>query len=269
MAIADGSATTIALCWRIERRDGVTIGLTDHDRDLDLDGLIHRAAPGITPSAIKRSDGIDADTMDVTGALTSEAITEADLIAGRWDGARVTLFAVDWTGGPERIVLGAGTIGAVETRDDGFTAELRGAGAALDRPVVEQTSPGCRAELGDRRCRVALAGRRRIVRVTASDGAVLRVDAAEPGSNSYGFGLLRWLSGANCGLESAILFSSGATVTLRTPPPFAIAEGARAELIEGCDKTLATCAGRFGNAANFRGEPYLPGVDLLTRYPGG
>ncbi|MBS0285228.1 MAG: hypothetical protein JSS15_12490 [Proteobacteria bacterium] len=24
-----------------------------------------------------------------------------------------------------------------------------------------------------------------------------------------------------------------------------------------------------GNAANFRGEPYLPGIDLLTRYPGG
>jgi hypothetical protein len=31
---------------------------------------------------------------------------------------------------------------------------------------------------------------------------------------------------------------------------------------------LATCGGRFGNALNFRGEPYLPGIDLLTRYPG-
>ena len=43
---------------------------------------------------------------------------------------------------------------------------------------------------------------------------------------------------------------------------------AAVELIEGCDKSLATCAARFGNAANFRGEPYLPGMDLLTRYPG-
>ena len=34
-------------------------------------------------------------------------------------------------------------------------------------------------------------------------------------------------------------------------------------------KSIATCAGRFGNTLNFRGEPYLPGVDLLTRYPGG
>ena len=34
------------------------------------------------------------------------------------------------------------------------------------------------------------------------------------------------------------------------------------------DGLLATCAGRFANAVNFRGEPHLPGMDLLTRYPG-
>jgi hypothetical protein len=39
-------------------------------------------------------------------------------------------------------------------------------------------------------------------------------------------------------------------------------------LVEGCDRTIATCRLRFNNAANFRGEPYLPGNDLLTRYPG-
>src|SRR3546814_4805811 len=47
----DGDLTTIALCWRLERRDGVTIGLTTHDRDLMIGGLLHRAAPGMTPSA--------------------------------------------------------------------------------------------------------------------------------------------------------------------------------------------------------------------------
>ena len=42
--------------------------------------------------------------------------------------------------------------------------------------------------------------------------------------------------------------------------------GARAIAIEGCDHTLATCASRFANAVNFRGEPFLPGNDLLVRY---
>src|SRR3546814_9629410 len=106
------------------------------------------------PSAIERSEGLDPDTMYVAGALTSGAIREDDLIAGRWDGARVALFAVDWADPAATVALGEGTIGAVETKDGGFTAELRGAAAALDRPVVEATSPECRAELGDRRCRV-------------------------------------------------------------------------------------------------------------------
>jgi hypothetical protein len=42
--------------------------------------------------------------------------------------------------------------------------------------------------------------------------------------------------------------------------------GTKAELIEGCDHTITTCATRFGNAVNFRGEPFLPGNDLLARY---
>ncbi len=259
----------IALCWRIERRDGVAIGLTTHDRDLTIDGLIHRAAPGMVPSAIERSGELDADTMDVRGALSSAAIGEADLIAGRWDGARVRLFAVDWETLAVLAELGEGRIGAVELGEAGFTAELAGASAALARPVVEETSAECRAELGDRRCRVPLATRRRFARVAAVVDRVVTLDAVEPLPGAYAGGMLRWFGGANAGLDQAVDGSDGATVTLRGPPAFAVAAGALVEVIEGCDKRFATCHARFGNAANFRGEPHLPGIDLLARYPGG
>ena len=263
---------TIALCWRLERRDGIAIGLTSHDRDLTVDGLLYRAAPGMTPSAVKRSDGLDADTMDVAGALTGAAIGEADLLAGRWDGARVVLFAADWTArdgsGGTPVPLGAGTIGSVETKDESFTAELQGIAAALAQPVVEETSAECRAELGDARCRVAMAGRRRFARVVSADGAAVTLDAGEPDANAWGWGLLRWLGGGNSGLESAVAASDGATVTLRRPPVYAPDAGTLVEIVEGCDKSFATCRDRFANAANFRGEPFLPGIDLLTRYPG-
>jgi len=260
--------TSIALCWRVERRDGVAIGLTDHDRDLLIDGLLHRAAPGMAPSAIVRSDGLEADTMDVAGALSSVAIAERDLLAGRWDGARVEMFAIDWATLGDRVALGAGTVGEVALDERGFTAELRGAAAALDRAVAEETAPECRAELGDRRCRVAMAGRRGFVRVVSVAGVDVTLDVSEPVANGWGGGALRWLGGANCGLESAVARSAGAVATLRVLPPFAIAPGTLVEIGEGCDKSVATCAARFGNVANFRGEPYLPGIDLLTRYPG-
>ncbi|QIG81560.1 DUF2163 domain-containing protein [Sphingosinithalassobacter tenebrarum] len=264
----EGDLTSVTLCWRIDRRDGVTIGLTAHDRDLEIGGLVHHAAPGMTPSAIDRSAGLDADTMDVTGALTGAAISEADLLAGRWDGARVSLFACDWSEPDATVSLGNGFIGSVETRGERLTAELRGWSVALERPVVEETSPECRAELGDRRCRVAMAGRRRFARVVSVADETITLDGVEPEPNCYGGGRLRWMTSGNGGLEDDIALSSGATVTLRAPPRFD-GTGALVELIEGCDKMLATCSGRFGNAANFRGEPHLPGMDLLTRYPGG
>lgn len=252
----------IALCWRVERRDGVAIGLTTHDRDLTVDGLIHRAAPGMVPSAIERSDGLEADTMDIGGALTSAAIGEADLLAGRWDGARVRVFAVDWETGDRLAEL-------VELTDRGFTAELAGVSAALARAVVEETSAECRADLGDARCRVAMAGRRRFARVVSAVERVVTLDSGEPVAGAYAGGLLRWFGGGNAGLSQGIDASDGATVTLRAAPTFAVAAGTLVEVSEGCDKSFTTCVARFGNGANFRGEPHLPGIDLLTRYPGG
>jgi uncharacterized phage protein (TIGR02218 family) len=246
----------------------VAIGLTSHDRDLTVDGFPYRAAPGMTSSAIRREGGLEPDTMSVEGALTTGAITAADLIAGRWDGARVVLFACDWSAPGETVALGEGRLGAVSMREGGFSAELRGPGAALARAVSEECSPECRASLGDRRCRVPMAGRRRIARVATAEADMVTLDGPEPSGNAYGEGRLRWLGGANAGLESAVAASAGAGVTLRAAPPFVIEPGVLVEVEEGCDKRLATCADRFGNALNFRGEPYLPGTDLLTRYPG-
>ena len=35
----------------------------------------------------------------------------------------------------------------------------------------------------------------------------------------------------------------------------------------GRDKRLDTCVDRFVNVLNFRGEPYVPGADLMMSYP--
>ncbi|HEY0326400.1 MAG TPA: DUF2163 domain-containing protein [Allosphingosinicella sp.] len=260
---------TIALCWRLERRDGVALGFTSHDRDLVVGGLVYRAAPGMLPSSISVSDGFDADSVDIKGALTSGAIRADDLKSGRWDGASLAIFMTDWEApGAETLLVARGELGEVSVSGEAFEAELKGPTASLDRPVVEQTSPECRASLGDKRCRVDMAGRARWARVVACEGAVVTLDAAEPSANAYGYGRLRWIGGTNSGLASPVRSSAGDQVRLREAPAFEPVAGDLVELSEGCDRSLATCAARFGNAANFRGEPHLPGMDLLTRYPG-
>lgn len=120
MAFSDSLAsdlTTIALCWRVARSDGVVLGFTTHDRALDIAGLRYDAAPGMTPSAISLGDGLEVDTMEFAGALSAAAITGDDLAAGRYDGAALTVFMADWSDPAAGMLrLAGGTIGAIEQR---------------------------------------------------------------------------------------------------------------------------------------------------------
>jgi uncharacterized phage protein (TIGR02218 family) len=159
-----------------------------------------------------------------------------------------------------------GELGQLSSKDGAFEAELLGAAARLERPVCPLTSSGCRAELGDRRCRVDLAGRRLRAMVTHASEHLVTVD--QPVDERFRFGELRILGGPANGERRTILSVLGQQLHLRRAPSVAVAAGTACELIEGCDKTVATCSTRFANAANFRGEPHLPGNDLLTRYPG-
>jgi uncharacterized phage protein (TIGR02218 family) len=263
--------TTRVHAWRVERRDGIAIGFTAHDRDLWRAGLHYRAAPGLIPGAVVQALGSEADSVAVDAVLSDDAITAADLAAGRWDGAAVTLFLIDWTD-PEGDVwpLLAGTLGEVEAGGDGFRAELRGGAARLDEPFLPHVSPGCRAGFCDADCQLPAARFTHRARLVSAEGLLLRFDALPAiGIDGFAHGLLRWRDGPDCGTVQGIAASDGATVTLTEPPARPPRPGAGAELIEGCDRRLATCAGRFANVRNFRGEPYLPGNDLLTRYPGG
>lgn len=114
-----------------------------------------------------------------------------------------------------------------------------------------------------------MAGRRQFARVTGWDGEDgLTTDTVEPVANAYGRGRLIWFGGANAGLETMVNRSEGNRLWLSAAPAFAVEGTPLIELVEGCDKRLETCLSRFGNVVNFRGEPFLPGIDLLTRYPG-
>ena len=270
---------SLAWCWRIARGDGVVVGLTSHDRDLVRGGVPFRAAPGMKPSAIEAREALEGDTMEVAGAVTHDALAAADLDAGRWDGAAVTVALADWADADRTmLVVARGRLGATRRTGAAFTAELvpesAGAGATGAAPA---TSPTCRAMLGDRRCGVWLAPLRHRARVVAVDGARVTLDRQLP-QGRLAWGRLRVTDGPATGLWATIAGDahhagadgvSRSVVTLAMPLAIAPATGTPVALVEGCDKSFATCAARFGNGANFRGEPHLPGNDMLTRYAGG
>lgn len=267
MTIADGELTSIALCWRLERNDGAGIALTSYDERLVIGEVMHEPAPGMMPAAITRSLGLEPHSGEVAGALSAEALDGGDLAMGRWDGARAKLTAVDWQN-PDAapIELLGGELGNVTVKGDSFSVDLRGPAVKLDAPVCPATSPECRAHFGDRQCRVDLAGRTAAAKVLSSSDGELTLDRSF--DDSFVLGRLRYMSGQNCGLSTVIIGVDGAVVKVRDLPRAPVEAGCRVELREGCDKRFQTCVERFGNAVNFRGEPHLPGNDLLTRYPG-
>jgi uncharacterized phage protein (TIGR02218 family) len=267
VTIADGELTSMAMCWRVERADGAGLALTSHDGPILSGGALHSPAPGMVPAAVKRRLGLEPHSSEVAGALSSEALTLSDLGIGRWDGARVTLSAVDWTDPPaEPIQLLAGELGSISSRDSEFSAELSGAAARLEQAVCPATSAECRAQFGDKACRVDLAGRSIVVHLVSIEGTQLTIDTMV--DDRYVLGRLRYLGGTNCGLASVVTAAAGNSISIRDLPRAPVEPGCPIELREGCDKRFETCRDRFANAINFRGEPYLPGTDLLTRYPG-
>jgi uncharacterized phage protein (TIGR02218 family) len=258
----------IATFWRIRRRDGVTLGFTSHDRDLWFDGVLHRAAPGMLPSAIRLSAGLAPDSAEVQGALTHDCIAAADLAAGRFDGAGVEIGVIDWEN-RERAVLYRGEIGGVTQEAGRFSTELLSAKAGLEADLVPRTSPTCRARFGGPGCTLSVARFTHEAVLTAVDAAENRAAfaAALPAADLRD-GSVRWVDGPHAGLTMEVIEADEAGLVLDTPLDPGLAPGTRALLREGCDHTLATCAARFANAANFQGEPFLPGNDLLARYPG-
>lgn len=154
----DGVTTTLATCWEITRRDGTVFRYTDHDVDLSVSGDTYEAIGGYTRSAIANEASFAVPNLDVAGYIAAGQIERADVEAGLWNRAEVTIFAVNWedtTQGP--LKLRRGWFGEITATPRGaFSVELRGLQQALSQRIVEVTSPLCRADLGDTRCKIPI-----------------------------------------------------------------------------------------------------------------
>jgi len=264
----DRELETAATFWRIYRRDGLALGFTSHDRDLAFRGILHRAAPGMVPAAIKLNADLSQDSAEVEGALSHGSIREEDLSAGLFDNASIEIGIVDWRTRDWR-TLYSGQLGRIENDRQSFSAELKSAKHILERDIVPRTSPTCRALFCGPGCGLSSSRFTSVRRLEEIDVDQGRVRFAAIAPEHYIDGRIRFLAGPQTGLPFGVIGSHGQWLVLDRPLVEGIEEGTRTELIEGCDHTLATCSARFANARNFRGEPFLPGNDLLARYGSG
>lgn len=271
----DGGATRLCRCWRVDRRDGQALGFTDHDGDIEFDGLVYRAGSGMNASALQAATGLSVDNAQASGALSDAAISEADIASGRYDDATIRHWLVDWERPELRVLMFAGSFGEIKRRDHSFEVELRGLAEPLNAPVGRSILRTCDRTLGDARCGFdasasGFSGEGTVVEGTAAGVLVASgLDGFDAGW--FTNGILTWLSGPNAGERQAIKLdrtqSGGRELWPWQAAGSPVGAGDTFRVVAGCDKSATTCREKFGNLVNFRGFPHLPGDDWVTAYP--
>lgn len=260
-----GGSTTRAYCWKCTRRDSTVFAFTSVDIPLVFDGVTYEAATGFTPSAIEGNLDLSVPNLEVSGMLSSDSITERDLLAGLWDGCEIEIFEVNFRDlSMGRMILGGGKIGNVSAGRVAFTAELRGLTQQLQQSVGDSYTKTCLAIFGDARCGFDVEALRVSGAVTASSSRAAFSTALAGADDLYGSGVVTWVTGANEGaLMEVASFASGA-FTLSASMPFNITAGDTFTVVSGCRKRLAEdCQARYSNVINFRGFPYVPLADAV------
>jgi uncharacterized phage protein (TIGR02218 family) len=270
-----GGSTALAILVKLTRTDGVVLGFTGAaDSEITYDGLTYYPNDGATMTAVDSKTGTGIDNCDFTGILSSDRISETDILAGRYDAARISVYLVnrtDLTTGA--VTLLSGFLGEVtDSQQDGtYNVEIRSLAQTLRQVAGDVTTNTCRCKLlGDAQCKLNLAGNTvsgAPIEVSLSVVSVINAKsisfASTNPTNFYLNGVITFTSGANAGIAREIKYSTLSApnniVVLRRTFPYVIEVGDVATLQAGCDRLIATCGNTFNNSVNFHGEPSLPG----------
>ena len=226
--------------------------------------------------ALQQGTGRAVDNSEALGALSSTAIREEDIEAGRSDGAEVLAYLVNWSDVSQRKVLFRGFIGEVSRTDGQFQAELRGLTDLLNRPIGRAYQKPCTAVFGDRSCGVDLDAPGMAVMTHVLD-VPQRLKVRLPTLDGFDAGwfergAFQVVTGAAHGLGGAIkrdviLEDGSREIELWQSLRAELAAGVEVRLIAGCDKRFDTCVGKFANGVNFQGFPDIPGEDWMISQP--
>lgn len=214
-----GTTTTLAMCWLIERADGEVFAFTEHDQPLTfaLDGgtsYTYRPESAFVRSDISTASHLSVSNMDVEGvaieehALSFPLMLEDDIRAGLFDYADLWIFLVNWADLSQGdLPYFRGKLGEFQIEDGKFRFEVRSLTQQLTKRVTEVYTEECRADLFDSRCTLNSADYREDAAVASViDTRRFAVDTpltAAP-TDYWDGGVLVWETGDNAGLKCEV-----------------------------------------------------------------
>ncbi|MGK7917525.1 MAG: DUF2163 domain-containing protein [Prochloraceae cyanobacterium] len=268
---------TITWCWLIERIDGLKLGFTSFDLSFTIDGVTYEPATGFAPSADSSEEGFKQnDSQSLNGILSSDQISDEDLLAGLYQYAKITCFQVDVTNlpssladqSPKYLEVYQGFLGKTTQSDRGFTIEVRKIDNLLETEIGKTTSKKCSHTLGDENCQANIAAftTQQSIQSVVNQHTLIIGGSYEDGK--YNRGKIVFVNGANKDIVRDISYNIGNTFVLFQPYPLAINSTELVKISEGCDKTVYTCFAKFNNLINGDHEPHIPTQDQANNNPG-
>ena len=265
----DSEVHTLATCWCVTRTDGVTFGFTDCDQDLSIGDITYCAATGFTRSAIRNSEDLSPNNLDIQGFFDDSALKEEDLKRGLYDRAKIDIFMVNYQDlSMGRLHLRSGSFGNVQLIGGRFVVEMRGITQGFERTIGDLYTPFCRAQLGDARCGVDLNKFQRFAIVKKIiDTQHLELKFEDMTAGCLDGGKILWKTGIFQGQEHEIkrFDAKSKILTLFLPLYGRLEVGDECQLFPGCNRSFESCSSIFKNAINFRGEPFVPGFDAMQK----
>lgn len=269
-ALKDRLASNVTfLCqvWTMTATDSTVAAYAAHTRDISFESVTYKAAP-VEPTRFTQTLGLaKANHVELFGVF-DDIVTEEDIQGGRWKNAKIVFQIVDY------LSLGDGSVGKMRgqagrfTINNGtFTVELRSISDLLTQEIGSLTSPLDRnRQLSDL---VADVGPYTFARgITAVvDRMNFTVDGVAKDDDYFAYGKCTWTSGDNDGRSMEIKANVGNAIELQLPMLSLPEVGDTVELLAGYDGTIDQARDKFSAAENFVGEPYLPGIRGILRFP--
>ena len=252
----------------LDLMDGTSIGITDHDKDIDFDigdGVVtYGAGTGILASNVALSCGLDADNYEVTGPI-ADVVTLDAILSGRFNRARSRLFEVNWkelSAGAIKIL--SGNVSEARVEGGKFILEIRSDVDHYNQTVGRIITNQCDADFADGiRC---FATPTEITGTVTASTDPLHMTVSFAGAYANDFfnkGTVIGLTGANTGFVVEIEdWTSGGAITLFAPLTETPDIGDTFTVRDGCGLSRADCMAH--NAIEwFRGYPEVPGRKVL------
>ena len=259
------------LCLRIMPVIGATIYLTDHPRDLTMSGHTYLSTSGYEFTGYSATAGFAPGSLDLQGISGVAGISRAQIAAGLFDGAVVSVFATSWSApieDEEPIVRGL--FGKARLEDDRYVIDGLSLIDALNTARNDQFTAQCPKVFlsqGFGGCLVPAAPNTVTGSLTSVSSAALFTDTARgEASDTFAAGTIRFTSGPNAGLKALEIrsFSAGGVIETFESFYYLPQVGDSYTMQRGCRKRRQDCEARegnsgvFNNIVNFGGFPWVP-----------